>query len=464
MSTLLNDPTYVGDLGDGLVCRWSTKADQERSGQFMGAVYRQSLDEPINIRTADEPRIFMSEGFPFMGTGDMAIVEDRGKPEWPLVACTCLWRHRWSYGGIEFGVGRPENVATDPAYRNRGLIRTLFDMVHARSAAEGHLVQAITGIPYFYRQFGYEYVLDLGGRRRMAVTAILDLKADEPEPYRLRLATLDDIPDLMALYNQHRSASLVWHEAPAAYWRYHIASWDDPAIRGQDATRVGLHGRLYMIVDGAGQSCGYTWLAAKRWSGDLQVYALQLAPQVNWQSGLSPLLRAMCKHGEAVPAVNPDTEAFSNISFHLGRAHPAYEVLGETLAPPYDPPYAWYLRVPDLPAFIQHIAPVLEERLTNSIMTGYTGELKVDFYRGGLRLGFTQGKLSMVEPWRAPDYGDEAQAGCPSLLFLQLLFGYRSLAELRAVFPDVWASRETTLLVNTLFPKQPSTAYSLSYT
>ncbi len=58
-----------------------------------------------------------------------------------------------------------------------------------------------------------------------------------------------------------------------------------------------------------------------------------------------------------------------------------------------EPPYAWYLRVPDVPAFIRHIAPVLERRLARSILTGYTGDLKVDFYNGGLRLHFEQGKI-----------------------------------------------------------------------
>jgi hypothetical protein len=92
-------------------------------------------------------RIFMSENFPYMNAGDFAVVEDTSQAERPIVACTCLWRHRWSYAGIPFGVGRPEYVATDPAYRNRGLVRRLFDLVHARSATEGHLLQAITGIP-----------------------------------------------------------------------------------------------------------------------------------------------------------------------------------------------------------------------------------------------------------------------------------------------------------------------------
>lgn len=69
--------------------------------------------------------------------------------------------------------------------------------------------------------------------------------------------------------------------------------------------------------------------------------------------------------------------------------------------------------------------------------------------------------------WRAsshgaPAYGDGADAGCPPLLFLQLLFCYRSLAELRAFFPDVWVNDGTAPLLDALFPKLPSNVYSLN--
>ena len=39
---------------------------------------------------------------------------------------------------------------------------------------------------------------------------------------------------------------------------------------------------------------------------------------------------------------------------------------------------------------------------------------------------------------------------------MQLLFGYRSLDDLYAKFQDVWPKDEARLLLNTLFPKQPS--------
>ena len=60
-----------------------------------------------------------------------------------------------------FGCGRIEQVGTDPLYRRRGLIRKQMDVIHALSDSKGELVQAITGIPWYYRQFGYEFALDL---------------------------------------------------------------------------------------------------------------------------------------------------------------------------------------------------------------------------------------------------------------------------------------------------------------
>jgi hypothetical protein len=146
----------------------------------------------------------------------------------------------------------------------------------------------------------------------------------------------------------------------------------------------------------------------------------------------------------------------TRLVFWLGLDHPAYAALGQELVAHAEPPYAWYVRVPDLPRFMRHIAPALERRLSSSTLSGYTGELKLDFYRDGLRLAFEQGRLTAAEPWRRPLWGDERGAGFPPLVFLQLLFGRRSLEELRYAFPDVWANDEPAMLLDTLFPKQAS--------
>lgn len=454
-------PNYTGDLGDGLVCRWSTAADADKIGGFLGLVWRPNADAPPHPRAVTETRMYMSGDFSFMGPGDFALVEDKGLPGHPIVAAACFWRHRWSFAGIEFGVGRPENVATDPAYRNRGLVRALFAMHHARSAAEGHLMQAITGIPYFYRQFGYEYVLDLGGHRTTYLPLIPNKNEGEAEPYTLRLATLDDLPLIQQLYDQGRSNSLVWHEASAAYWGYRIGFWHDPALNDQDPQTVPLNTRYLIIVHQEYGSCGFMSLAAKRWGSDLEIYNLEVTPQVDLATALPPLLRLLRDVGEATPYVGTEGEPLGQLMWLFGRHHPVYALLGEELAPRYEPPYAWYIRVPDLLAFLQLITPVLNERLARSVFANYTGEITCDLYPNGLLFKIERGRLVGIDPWRPPPYDPAASMGCPSLVFLQLLLGYRNIQELSAIYPDVSVAEKYKLLVATLFPKQQSQVHPL---
>jgi hypothetical protein len=252
----------------------------------------------------------------------------------------------------------------------------------------------------------------------------------------------------MELYNRQRSASMVWAIASERFWRYQIAEEKDPIVVGKQMC-------VRMIVDDAGAVQGYLMVANKRRGNSLNVYALNVAAGVSWQAVVPPLLRALQAYGMQIPAVGPDVPPLNEISFWLGSAHPVYEVLGEALAPFYEPPYAWYVRVHDVLAFIRHIAPALERHLANSAAAAYTGELTLDFYRGGLHLVFDKGHITHIEPWRAPAYKNNADASCPALVFLQLLFGYRSLDELRYAFPDVRVEKsEAEVLLKALFPKK----------
>src|SRR5688500_12533938 len=163
MQTQLSHPAYQRDLGGGLVLRWSTSADTEGIGQLYGFVFRSKPEDPLNHHMMAGERDLMSGRNPLIGPGDFAVVEDTDGGR--ILAATCLLRQTWEYDGVAFPVGRPEIVATLPEYRNRGLIRAIFELIHARGDGEGQLAQGITGIPYYYRQFGYEFALDLGGRR-----------------------------------------------------------------------------------------------------------------------------------------------------------------------------------------------------------------------------------------------------------------------------------------------------------
>ena len=201
------DLSITRDLCNGLLLRWSSSEDTEELVYLNSMVFRDSEDAPPNTNLGKLVQEFMSGRHPLMGPHDFAVIEDTRRAEHRIVVCTCFWSQAWEYEGIHIGLGRPELVATDPAYRNRGLVRALFEEIHARSEAQGDLVQGITGISYFYRQFGYEYALNLGGRRVTNLSLIPQAK--EPEPYLLRDAAEADIPFILTLYDRRRRESIV---------------------------------------------------------------------------------------------------------------------------------------------------------------------------------------------------------------------------------------------------------------
>jgi len=442
------------DLGDGLVARWSTAADTEGVAALFAHVFRESPERPLNTVAMAWIRDEMSGRHPLVGPNDAAVVEDTRRGT--IVAAAVYVRQHWEYAGIPFSLGRTEPVATHEDYRNRGLVRALFDLCHQRSDERGDLAQCITGIEYFYRQFGYEYAIDLGGSRTVYLASVPKLKEGEAEPYRLRDATLEDIPLAMMLSERERTRlqdgqpPLVTAKIDTDYWRW--------VLDGQNP-ESGEGWRTLMIERAAdGEVVGMVRISRVRWNAAaLGVFGVATEPNVPMTAVMPSVLRGLAALMPEVP-LSPSAKPAepARLVFVLGRHHPAYDALGHDLAVKIDPPYAWYVRVPDLPRFIRHIAPALERRLAGSALSGYTGELKLDFYRGGLRLAFEKGKLTAAEPWRRPVWGDERSGGFPPLVFLQLLFGRRSLDELRYAYPDVWANDEPALVLKTLFPKQGS--------
>jgi hypothetical protein len=333
------------------------------------------------------------------------------------------------------------------------LVRQQFDEVHQWSAARGELVQVITGIPYYYRLFGYEMAMTLGGGRVVYLPQIPALKEGAAEPYQIRPVTAADLPFIANLYDQGCQRWLVKCEWDEALWRYELFEKSP-----QHVNRLEWH----IIQTPAGEPVGYLGHPPYVWNTMLVASAYELKSSVSWTQVTPTVMRYLRQAGEVLPpGLGDQKKPLDSIGFWLGTDHPVYEAYPDRLGS-VRKPYAWYVRVPDLPAFLRQITPVLEKRLAASLLAGYTGEARITFYRGGLRLVFDQGFLTTVEPWRPAPVGHVGDAAFPELTFLLLLFGYRSLEELRYAFPDIWANEDTTVLLEILFPKRASNIYPIS--
>lgn len=439
----MTDP--VIDVGDGLVLRQATADDEDALVEFNSCVHSDHGWDTPDPRAAAWVRDLMARPHPTFQVGDFLVVEDTATGE--VVSSSCLIPQTWSYAGVTFDVGRPELVGTHPDYRRRGLVRAQMEVLHRWSAERGHQVQAITGIPNYYRQFGYEMALDLHGTRRGPLSNVPALKDGEAEPYGVRPATPDDLDIILAVDAHGRERVLVSCVRDRALWRYELEG---------KSTKNAQARKICIVEAQDGEPVGFLLHPHCLWYDALYLQRYELKAGVSWWAVTPSVLRYMQSQGAGyVPYMVADKkQAFTSLALSLGREHPAYTVVADWM-PKMQAPYAWYLRVPDLPAFLRTIAPVLEKRLAKSVMVGHTGELRLNFYREGVKVAFEAGRIVEVAAWKFPGQAGSS-AKFPGRTFLHLLFGHRSFAELGETFADCGAPLEQRLLVEALFPKAVS--------
>lgn len=431
------------DLGDGLVLRRATTADTEALVAFNGLIHAGPNATEPDLQIAAWVSDLMSGEHPTFDPSDFLIVEDTRTNA--IVSSTNLISQTWSYSGVEFGCGRPELVGTLAEYRNRGLVRAQFEVLHGWSAERGEQVQAITGIPWYYRQFGYEMTLPLWAGRFGYRSAVPPLKEGEAEPYTLRAATNDDVPFISQVYNHAMKRYLVACKHDETSWRYELS--------GRSVMNV-QRNELRIIEAAGGEPVGFLRHGSSVWGNFIAATAYELTPGVSWGAVTPSVLRYLWATGERLAEERKRTD-FSAFGFMMGTEHPVYDTIPDRL--PRKPNiYAWYVRVPDMPGFLRHVSPVLERRIAESYHVGHTGELKLNFYRDGVRLAFENGRLTTCEAWK-PAHPEDGDAAFPDQTFLHLLFGYRTMDDLEYAFSDCRAATDQArVLLGALFPREPS--------
>ena len=382
----------------------------------------------------------MSGDHPTCKASDFTVVEDTKTGK--IVSSLCLISQTWTYSGIPFKFGQPEFVATEPEYRRKGLVRKQFEVIHALSAARGELMQGITGIPWYYRLFGYEMALDMEAERVIDRMHIPSLKKGETETCRLRPRTDADNPFIQETYANAIESHVFACPRTPALWEYEF--------NGRSAGSEARH-EFLLIEDMEGTRLGY--VQHFQWCDDnFLVMRMDLKPGVGCLYHIRSLLRGLWKKAETTPIVpENDNPKATGVQFMLGREHPIYQVLSKAVVRKV-PPYAWYIRVPDLIAFLRHIQPALEKHLIGTVAEGYTGQFKLNFYQSGIHLTFERGSITDIADWTPKDVED-GDAAFPDLTFLQLLCGRCRTEELTSNFVDCWTNgTASTVLLDCLFP------------
>jgi GNAT superfamily N-acetyltransferase len=443
---LTKTKTILRDLGNGLVMRRSTPEDADALAAFNGMIHGE--DDADEKRLGAWTRDLLTRPHPTFHADDFIIVEESATGR--IVSSMNLIPQTWSYEGIEFGLGRPELVGTLPEYRGKGLVRAQFDEIHKWCIERGLIVQAITGIPYFYRQFGYEMALDFVGRRFGYEAQVPKLREAEKEKYVIRPATETDLPFIAGVYDHATQRHMVRCARTLDIFKYELFEQSRNAVHYFDT---------HVIEDTSGEAVGYVQHSDYLNGTTLTAIWYELKQGISWLDVTPSVIRYLWNTGKEY--AKRDGKECMAFGFMGGAHHPVYQALGGDL-PTVREPYAYQMRVPDLAGFLNHIKPALEKRLTESIAAGHSREIKVSFYRDGLRIMIEKGRLS-IEKWTPVPKEDEGDIAFPDRTFLQMLFGYRSYEELSASFTECWCDREDVrVLMSILFPKKLSDVFPMA--
>lgn len=390
MSTELPSPsTEPVPLSGGLLLRPSTPTDDEQVGALLAD--RGDADDAVDHRLVVHD--------PAAGHGACAVVVDGDRVVSTALLLDEQVRVGHGAGAVTLPAGQVELVATDRAYEGRGLVRALMSWAHRRSAERGHLLGVMIGISYFYRQFGYDYAIDI------PPAPILTGVPDAPGTGSLRAATAADLPAMVRLQDavQARADVAVPHSEPR--WRW---------LLGRDGTTL-------WVVEREGDVVA-TGRATDPDEGVLLAEA----------AALDPMAAADLVAGLAATA-GPDGLAVQRRRGHVD------DVCAPWYGPVADRAEQYYVRLPDPVAVLDALRPTLWQRHVAGGLDRGGRDLVLSTFRAHYRLplladGF--GPVQVGGPMQSP--GLAGGMGCaPDHLAALILgpLGVRGLARLR---PDVY--------------------------
>jgi predicted acetyltransferase len=302
------------------------------------------------------------------------------------------------------------------------LQRALSDAFDRIALANGYALAAIEGIPYFYRQFGYEFAIPLFDS---LYTFQLDQIPLAPlSLFSFRPGQTADVPQLMAFYAQQGANLALTTERSEAMWHHYLSQ--------PEGAPFSL--RIFLILQDD-QPTGYLALAPSGWVNRLNVVELT----ANSQEAILAALR--------FARAQADEGGHDSVGLQLPAGHPASEV-ARYMRIKEERTYGWQMKVLDPIGFLNTIAPALEERLAASVLRGLSGELSINLYRQKLVLCFEAGRAKAV----AAEAEAEDDVRLPPPVATQLWLGWRSFPALDEWHKDVWAKEEVYHLLDVLFP------------
>jgi hypothetical protein len=310
--------------------------------------------------------------------------------------------------------------------RGRGLVREQIKLFHRSVVERGFDLIVVWGIPYYYRQYGYGYALDLQSADALPVPAIPSM--GETSKFTLRKPSLSDVHQLAELYDRAMSSLQLYDVRSLEYWRFLLQRMKFPV----------------QIVEkrGDGKCIGYFCLQDLEDKAGIQVFEHTIFSR---DAAMFVLQKLKAEYKGEIQLGWP-------VSFPLVS-------LGRSLGSRPLPLYQWYVRIPSVVDLLKKICPVLEGRLARSHLTNYTAKVRLNLYREAFLIHFKRGKIVDMKSIGFLDSSVGLEGGdvnLPPDVFVRLVLGYRELDDMVDAWPDINVKPAFRPLLKVLFTRMDS--------
>ncbi len=351
-----------------------------------------------------------------------------------IVSALVLIPWQWRYDDVTLKSGEMGIVGTHESYRNRGIIRAQVARFKELLHEDGYDLSHIQGIPYFYRQFGYEYALPLEPGWHIALDKLPAEPNQAAARYRFRPATLDDLPTLMRLYNEASDTLNMSTIRNEAIWRFQF----------EDAANTAIEGEYSVMLDASEQVVAY-WRIMLEGFGNGLIVSETSHLSISAAEALLHHLKCI-----ALERGKPNIRLNLPLSNDLLQAARYYGAQDSGT-------YAWQMHIVDVARLLYKLAPVLERRIAASPFRGFSEKVCINLYKDTIELDFQQGKLLEA---KSIGFTDGGAIRIPPNVFTPLVLGYRSREELAYMYPDLSVWGQNRHLVDVLFPKVDAFFYA----
>jgi predicted acetyltransferase len=363
---------------------------------------------------------------PTMTLNDFFVIKHHGK----IVASLNLIPQNWSIDDVLLKVAELGCVATLPEHRNGGLQRRLVNEFHRQAEEQDYDLCAIEGIPYFYRQFGYEYAIPLNEETRIRLDQIPDYKST----LDIRPFTEGDIPKAMQLLAQSQRKFYIHTVRDEQIWKMQQKTGFTSESKFDGFT-----------VEKNGNMIAYFRIGDKIEDKELM---LRETVDTDYYTNRA-ILKFLKDKGKQ--------REFETLTANISYLDSLSEQLVALGAIQRTPPYAWQIRIVDYVKIFQKMKTLFEKRLAVSSYCHLTEKLNFNFRRYTVQIAVEDGVIADIQRLES---NEDGTIGLNPIAFTQLLLGHRSRSELEMTYPDFGIRPSHKHLIDVLFPKLPSYIHS----